>query len=75
MPTIYRCGPYREQVYSDDHFPPHFHIVSAQLEVLVAISDMTILRGEQHRRKVATVIAWAKENKDVIEREWIRVDE
>jgi len=25
--------------------------------------------------EVATVIAWAKENKDVIEREWIRVDE
>ena len=45
MPTIARLGPFKIQIFADDHFPPHFHIVCADFEALVALSDLSILKG------------------------------
>jgi len=29
----------------DDHHPPHFHIVGPEFQVLVRISDLTVIAG------------------------------
>jgi hypothetical protein len=32
-------------MYADDHHPPHFHIVGPEFQVLVRISDLTVIAG------------------------------
>jgi len=33
-------------MYADDHRPPHFHIVAPDFQVLVRISDLTVIAGD-----------------------------
>jgi len=46
MPTIQRFGAVSVRMYADDHLPPHFHIVAPDFQVLVRISDLTVIAGE-----------------------------
>jgi hypothetical protein len=46
MPTIQRFGAVIVRMYADDHAPPHFHIEAPDFEVLVRISDLTVIAGE-----------------------------
>ena len=75
MPTIVRLGKVLIQVYADDHNPPHFHVVTPDYEALVLISDLSILRGSIDRRSLDAALAWASENKEVLENEWQRLNE
>lgn len=75
MPTIGRIGGLKIQVFADDHFPPHFHIVGPDFEVLVAMSDLSILRGARYHRQVEQAMAWASANFDLLEREWMRLND
>ena len=75
MPTIHRVGPFKIQVFADDHLPPHFHIVSPDIEALVAIRDLSILKGRQHRRELKPALDWAEENLELIGDAWLRINE
>ena len=46
MPTLQRFGAVSVRMYADDHRPPHFHIVAPDFQVLVRISDLTVIAGE-----------------------------
>ena len=46
MPTLHRFGAVSVRMYADDHRPPHFHIVAPDFQVLVRISDLTVIAGE-----------------------------
>jgi len=58
MPTLHRVGAVSVRMYADDHRPPHFHIVAPDFQVLVRISDLTVIAGDA---RPAEVIAWANE--------------
>lgn len=45
MPTLHRIGAISIRIYADDHRPPHVLIVSAEFEILVSISDGSIIAG------------------------------
>lgn len=75
MPTIIKVGGLKVQVFADDHFPPHFHIVGPDFEVLVAMSSFSILRGGSYHREVQEAMDWAKLNSDVLWKEWARLND
>ena len=57
MPTLHRFGAVSVRMYADDHRPPHFHIVAPDFQVLVRISDLTVIAGEARPAQIAEVIA------------------
>jgi hypothetical protein len=75
MPTIISIGGLKIQVFADDHFPPHFHIVGPDVEVLVSISGLSILKGGRYHREVREAMEWARLNLDVSEKEWTRLND
>jgi hypothetical protein len=75
MPTIISIGGLKIQVFADDHFPPHFHVVGPDFEVLVAMSDLSILKGGRYHREVREAMEWARQNSDVLRKEWARLND
>lgn len=53
MPTLHRFGAVSVRMYADNHRPPHFHIVAPDFQVLVRISDLTVMAGEARPAQVA----------------------
>ena len=59
MPTISTFYGVTVQMFWDDHWPPHFHAIHGDDEVLVDIRTMEVLRGTLPRRALALVLEWA----------------
>jgi hypothetical protein len=64
MPTLRRFRAVSVPMYADDHRPPHFHIVGPDFQVLVKISDLSIVAGEARPSQIAEALAWAREQRD-----------
>jgi len=53
MPTLFRQDGFRVVIYTDDHEPPHVHVLKGETEVKVDLGSMTIspnvilLRGKR----------------------------
>lgn len=76
MPTIHQLThALKICMYADDHVPPHFHVVTPDLECLVRLSDLQVIEGQYHKRELATAILWAAENLDLLERKWSELNE
>jgi hypothetical protein len=75
MVTVARLGKFKAQVYSDDHYPPHFHVVCQDFEVLVLISDLSILKGKRYAREITDVLDWASTNHDFLWSAWRRLND
>jgi hypothetical protein len=63
MPTLHRFGAVSVRIYADDHRPPHFHIVAPDFQVLVGISDLTVIAGDARPAQIAEMIEWAREHR------------
>ena len=70
MPVLQRFGSVTVRMYADDHRPPHFHIVGADFQALVRISDLTIIAGDGRASQIAEAMAWARENRDMLALKW-----
>jgi hypothetical protein len=75
MPTLHRFGAVSVRMYADDHRPPHFHIVAPDFQVLVRISDLTVIAGQARPDQIAQVIAWARENRESLALKWTELNE
>ena len=75
MPTLHRFGAVSVRMYADDHRPPHFHVVAPDYQVLVRISDLTVLAGEARPAQIAEVIAWALEHREILALKWAELNE
>ena len=64
MPTVKRFGSASVCLYADDHHPAHFHIVGADFQVLVRISDLTIIKGDAKTSQIAEAMEWARTNRE-----------
>lgn len=58
-------------MYADDHHPPHFHIVGADFQVLVRISDLTIIAGRARKAQIAEAMSWAENNREFLALKWV----
>ncbi len=75
MPTIKRIGNLKIQVFADDHYPWHCHVVSPDFEVLVSLDDLSILKGRRYRRQISDALAWIGENLELLQDEWTKQNE
>jgi hypothetical protein len=75
MPTLQRFGAVSVRMYADDHRPPHFHIVSPDFEVLVRISDMTVIAGEARPAEIAEALSWARGQPEALALKWTELNE
>jgi hypothetical protein len=62
-------------MYADDHRPPHFHIVSPDFEVLVRISDLTVIEGDARPSEIAEALAWAQTRQEMLALKWAELNE
>jgi len=75
MPTLQRFGTVTLRMYADDHHPPHFHIVGQDFQVLVRISDFSIIGGDARPRQIAEALDWAKRNQRELALKWTELNE
>ena len=77
MPTLQRFGAVSVRMYADDHRPPHFHIVAPDFQVLVRISDLTVIAGEARPTQIAEVLgfAWARSHREMLALKWDELNE
>jgi hypothetical protein len=59
MPKISEFYGIAIYVYYREHLPPHFHARYGESEVLVAIGDLSVLRGRIPPRALGLVMEWA----------------
>lgn len=60
--ALKRLGAVSVRLYADDHHPPHFHIVGVDFQVLVRISDLSVIAGEARPALLAEALAWAADH-------------
>ena len=75
MPTLQRFGAVSVRMYADDHRPPHFHIVAPDFQVLVRISDLTVIAGVSRPTQIADALAWARTNREMLALKWTELNE
>jgi hypothetical protein len=75
MPTLHRFDTASIRIYADDHHPPHFHIVGADFQVLVRISDLTIIAGRARKSHIAEAMAWAEQHRELLALKWVELNE
>ncbi len=75
MPTLQRFGSFSVRIYADDHRPPHFHIVAPDFQVLVRISDLTVIAGEARPTQIAEALAWAQTHQAMLALKWAELNE
>ena len=61
-------------VYSNDHLPPHFHVVHPDFEALIEIETSTVLAGSLPPRFCRAVMEWVSANTAAIKAEWNRIN-
>jgi hypothetical protein len=62
-------------MYADDHRPPHFHVVGADFQVLVRISDLAIIAGRARKAQISEAMAWAENNRERLALKWVELNE
>jgi hypothetical protein len=75
MPVLQRFGSVSLRMYADDHRPPHFHVVGPDFQVLVRISDLTVIAGEARSTLIAEALAWAKTHQEMLALKWLELNE
>lgn len=70
MPEVSRFFGVVIYMYYDDHAPPHFHAEYSGDEVLIRISDLSVIRGKVHPRALGFIMEWASLNKIELMRAW-----
>ena len=46
-------------MYSNDHPPPHFHVLFAEHRAVVDIETLALSRGELPKAKLRAILKWA----------------
>lgn len=75
MPTLHRLGSVSVRMYADDHHPPHFHMVATDFEVMVRISDLTVLAGDATPGQIVDALAWAETRQEWLALKWAELNE
>ena len=75
MPILQSFGSVSVRMYADDHRPPHFHIVGADFQVLVRISDLAVVAGEAPASDIAEALDWARREQEKLALKWAELNE
>lgn len=72
MGTLTSFGKIRVIVQGRDHNPPHFHIKGPDVNALVGIDPVIVLRGAVPSDLWSQIQAWAIANRSALVAEWNR---
>ncbi|MBI4049001.1 MAG: DUF4160 domain-containing protein [Devosia nanyangense] len=61
-------------MFPRDHSPPHFHVVTVDSEVQVALADLAVIRGRIRKRDLDAVRHWARDHMELLWNEWSRLN-
>ena len=53
-----------------DHNPPHFHVTSAEADLMIDLRSFEILAGSGPRQVAERAIAWARTHQDELMAKW-----
>jgi hypothetical protein len=70
MPELSRFLGVSISIYFDDHNPPHFHALYNEYEAVIAVNDLTVLRGSLPSRALGFVMEWANLHKAELLENW-----
>ena len=75
MPTIFRFRGLRVVIYTNDHRPPHVHVIGPGREARIALGDERehpwLMTNEGlSRRQVAAALLKVSENRDLLIQRW-----
>jgi len=57
-------------MYYDDHSPPHFHATYGSAKVVVALSDLAVVKGGLPPRALGLLMEWAFQHRDELAENW-----
>ncbi len=66
MPVVATVGGCAIRLYYRDHEPAHFHAVAGDDEMLVRITDMSVMAGDLPTSQRRAVLAWAADHRDAL---------
>ena len=72
MPTIITIQKVAIRVYTNDHPPAHFHLVSPTFTAKIAIDGLEIIASSTATRNLRPALKWAAQNIDTIRAAWDR---
>jgi hypothetical protein len=72
VPTIRRFATCKITIYADDHMPAHFHVEGRGFRAIVEIETLVVRAGSARRARDA--LAWAEENVELLQLEWLRLN-
>jgi len=75
VPTLQRFGAVTLRMYADDHRPPHFHIAGPDFQVLVRISDLSIIAGDARPAQLRDILDWALSHREFLALTWAELSE
>jgi phosphomannomutase len=58
------------RMFYDDHSPPHFHASYGSAKVVVALSDLAVLKGALPPRAMGLLLEWALQHRPELEENW-----
>ena len=70
MPEISRCFGIVVTMFHNDHLPPHFHVRYQGRRAVIAIEDLTLLRGTIAARAYGLVVEWALIHRAELLEDW-----
>lgn len=70
MPLISRFYGISIYMYFDDHFPPHFHAIYGEFEVLISIEGLKIIAGKMPKRALNLINDWAASHVEELKVNW-----
>lgn len=59
-------------MFWNEHNPPHFHAKYGEFEILVSITDLSILQGKMPARALGLVVEWASMHQEELLKNWER---
>jgi len=74
MPTLHRIGNIKIAIYSGEHNPPHFHVITPDERASVVLGDLSLSAGELSARTMKIVTEWAENNRELILNKWMEMN-
>ena len=71
MPTIATLNSIRVLMYFGDHPPPHFHAEYNEYEIVITIDTLEVQHGSLPNKQRKTVLNWANENRELLNKKWL----
>jgi len=58
------------EIYSNEHSPPHFHVLSSEIDASFRIDNCTLLAGRVRNSDYKKILYWYKHTRSMLIKKW-----